>query len=294
MEKSDETPVEPWRPTLNTSPWKSYDPELIGSSGSDIVKVSREEAKSRNMRLFGMDVTAASPKQKGKGKGKGKTKTWRVKHNRQSDFEEDEEEDFPVFSWEEEDYSQMIVRTGPGPTVKAFNHSATRIPGKEGLLLDTGAVDNLSGDAPIQRQGDIAAKHGHPVVWEQLLKSKNVSGVGGAAKTCTQQAVVTGKLENGVLIKYHAPVISDSEVPPLHGLDSMASMNTYVGTKHGKLAMIPDGTDNDIIWPKGTTFIQCQRAPSRHWIITTSNWDASPAVYPATVPGGGVPYPSSE
>ena len=267
-----------------------FNPNLIGSSGNETVTMTRDEAKQQGMELFGFNVTAAPPKEKPtKGKGRGKGKRW-VRKDRERDLDEDE--DFPVFSWEEEDYTEMIVQTGPDTHSKAYNHSATRIPGVEGLLLDTGAFDNLSGDGPIQRQAEIAREHGHQVEWHKLPKTKNVSGVGGAAKSCTHKASVPGILENGMKINYHTPVIPDSEVPSLYGLDAMAKTNTYVGTKTGKLAMIPNGTDDQIIWPPGTTFIQCRKAPSQHWILTTSNWSRAKQSVEAPL-SSGVPYTPS-
>ena len=105
-----------------------------------------------------------------------------------------------------------------------------------------------------------------------------VPGVGGRASTCTHEAVIPCRLNNGEYIKYSTPVIPDdgpgrpSTVPSLFGLDSMATMNTYFGTRNGLMAMVPDGREDEIVWPRGTRFISCERAPSRHWLITTNSW----------------------
>ena len=110
------------------------------------------------------------------------------------------------------------------------------------------------------------------------MKPKSMSGVGDAAKTCTHQATVYGCLENGDLMCYAAPVIPNgpsgsSPIPALYGLNSMSKENTYMGMRKGLLAMVPEGKDDEIVWPQGTRFIQCQRAPSGHWFILVSCWD---------------------
>ena len=144
----------------------------------------------------------------------------------------------------------------------------------EGLLADTGAVKNVQGLDFVKRQTVDAAKNGYKTQWEKLDKEQHMSGVGDNAKTCTHQATITGVLPNGQVMKYSAPVIpgEESPVPPLYGLDSMAADNTFFDTRHGKLAMVPDGKENEIVWPKGTTFIQMVKAPSGHWLVPISSW----------------------
>ena len=112
----------------------------------------------------------------------------------------------------------------------------------------------------------------------KLAKPRNMSGVGDKAKTCEDEATIFGKLPDGTIISYPAPVIPgpDSYVPPLYGLDSMAAEHTYVGSHNGLLAMVPSGRDSEIRWPVGTKFIQCTKAPSGHWLITISHWNVDP------------------
>ena len=126
----------------------------------------------------------------------------------------------------------------------------------------------------MRRQTEEAMKHGFPTTWEPLPRPRFVSGVGDNAKTCHHEATIPGKLDNGEIMRYKACVIpgNPSPLPPLYGLDSMAHMNTYMGTRSGLMAMVPEGKDEEIKWPAGTKFMQCVRAPSRHWLIKVSNW----------------------
>ena len=208
-------------------------------------------------------------------------------------LEDDKTYDCPVFTWEEEDVMQAVVHTGPEPCdnwnsksskptkQEAYVHGSTRIPRKLRLLVDTGAVDNLSGVQSIKEQSTEDAIAGFfKTEWETLQKPKMVSGVGGKANTCIHQAIVPGRLNNGMMITYATPVIPDdspghpSTVPSLYRLDSMecGDIYTYFGTRSGLMAMVSAGRDEEIIWPQGSRFMNCERAPPRHWLITANNW----------------------
>ena len=198
-----------------------------------------------------------------------------AKHRPPRPNDDGTEQCWPVFEWDEdaeEQASPTVALSTPAPS---YSHSSTRIPGKEGLLVDTGAVDNLTGLDYIQRQDAAAMRYNLKTNWEQLDKPKRLSGVGDHTKTCTHQATVHGVLETGDLVTYTAPVIpgAPSPIPPLYGLRSMAMENIYFGTNSGIMAMVPQGRDNEIVWPEGTRFRQCEKAPSGHWILVTSHWN---------------------
>ena len=152
----------------------------------------------------------------------------------------------------------------------------TRLPGREGLLVDTGAVDNIAGLDWVMRQVQAARSHKQTEEWQELARPKRVSGVGEGAVSCKHQVLVPGVLHDGTLMRYACAVIpgDPSPVPPLFGLNSMASMNVYFGTKTGRMHMVPEGSDSKIVWPHGTKFIQCEKSPSRHWLVMVSHWDA--------------------
>ena len=183
---------------------------------------------------------------------------------------------FPTFVWDEEDVmtsaSMTNARTN-NPTNSAFIHGSTRIPGKEGLLPDTGAVHNLSSLSAILRQEAYVKAAGKSIQWQKLDKPKQVAGVGDNAKQCTHQAFTPCGLPNGEVTNYHSPVIADnSDIPSLLGLNSMAEDNTFFGTRNGLMAQVPSGTENKINWPKGTSFRQCEKAPSGHWLLIISEF----------------------
>ena len=53
----------------------------------------------------------------------------------------------------------------------------------------------------------------------------------------------------------------------------MAQENVFMGTKTGLLALVPHGKEEQIQWPEGTRFRQCEKAASGHWVLVTSCWD---------------------
>jgi hypothetical protein len=177
---------------------------------------------------------------------------------------------FPVFEWDADDDDD-------NPDRVAFNHGTVRPAIGEGLVVDTGAVEPLSGLDFILRQSAESRKHGLETQWYVLDKPKNLSGIGGGANTCTHKAKVYCALDTGELVSYTTPVIpkdlpsGTSPVPALYALDDMAAENTYFGTRNGLMALVPDGTS--IQWPSGTRFRQCEKAPSGHWLLKVSSWD---------------------
>jgi hypothetical protein len=176
---------------------------------------------------------------------------------------------YPVFEWDADD-DEVTDRA-------AFNHGTVRPAIGEGLVVDTGAVEPLSGLDFIMRQSAESKKHGLETQWYILDKPKNISGIGDNAKTCTHKAKVYCALETGELVSYTTPVIpkdlpsGTSPVPALYALDDMAAENTYFGTRNGLMALVPN--EASIQWPEGTRFRQCEKAPSGHWLLKVSAWD---------------------
>ena len=151
----------------------------------------------------------------------------------------------------------------------------TRIEGHEGCLIDTGSFKSVGGKGPIMRQVELAAQAGHATKWELLPKPRYISGVGDNSKVCRYRAHIPGILDHGERMRTAPQVIDDEkcEVPHLYGLEDMEFRNIFFGTRNGVMASVPNGKEDEIVWPKGTTFTQCRKAKSGHWIMVTSNWD---------------------
>ena len=139
------------------------------------------------------------------------------------------------------------------------------------------------------RQAAAALAYGYPTRTENLLIPQGVSGVGGQDQTCRQKAVLPGCLADSTMMEYCPTIIPDSEVPPLLGLTTMARNDVYFGTKLGRFVMIPPGTDDQIIWPKGTRTLQMVKAPSGHWLLTVSGWSQVKEEHSPAKTGGTSP-----
>ncbi len=69
-------------------------------------------------------------------------------------------------SWEEETAATSLNTEGSpmregAPTKCVYNHGSTRLPnGEEGMLADTGAVDNVTGLEYVKRQSATSSTHG--------------------------------------------------------------------------------------------------------------------------------------
>ena len=100
-----------------------------------------------------------------------------------------------------------------------------------------------------------------------------VSGVGKDSEKCTTIQSVPGVLEDGTVIQYDAPRIPGSSVPALCGMQTLDEQNMGVLPWSNQLAKVPRGKEQEIIWPEGTTFIQCRRAKTGHMLLPIGHFD---------------------
>ena len=193
---------------------------------------------------------------------------------------------FPIFEWNEDSSSSSKTETD-----KVY-HSSARLSGEEGLLIDTGSLGHVQGLKFVERQTADAAQHGNHTQWKNLDKIKTMSGIGEGVEHCTRSAKVFGCVAEGDVIEYEAPVLegTGAEVPPLYGLEPMARDNVYFGTRTGVMHRIPEGTDDQIVFPPGTKTIKCSKAKSGHWMLPISKWNAKKSetvkAYPAATAEG--------
>ena len=190
-----------------------------------------------------------------------------------------------MFEWESDEERSRVEPVWHADKslerVRLTYHAATRLQnGREGLLVDCGAVWDLAGSEHVRRQTEAAQGRGFQTQGSKLDKPRVMSGVGKGAVTCSHQATEHGVIETGELITYSPTVVppdpmtgEPSQLPALYGLNSMAAENVYMGTRGGLMALVPDGAEDKIVWPPGTRFRQCEKAPSGHWLMVISHWD---------------------
>ena len=103
-----------------------------------------------------------------------------------------------------------------------------------------------------------------------------ISGVGGLTEPARFNVHIPGVLECGTPITFVGPMLTgkSAATPPLLGLNSLTTMNAYMGAHNGLMACVPYGTDNQIEWPEGTRFIQCRKSTSGHWLMMITAWES--------------------
>ena len=127
---------------------------------------------------------------------------------------------YPTYSWEEPDEPGIGNQGHQDLEAKArvstamFGHDLVSIPGKVGIMPDTGAVFSLSGTRFVRQQSAIASYYGKSTQWSKLAKPRQVAGVGRVATPCHYQAALSGFTVDGHPLSYTAPVI-----PPDDGED---------------------------------------------------------------------------
>ena len=131
-----------------------------------------------------------------------------------------------------------------------------------GILVDPGAHDNLVGDRTLKAMSEQAKSS--PVM-RPLAQSMSVEGVGKASQTATEAGQIPIGVQ-GHLGSYTAPVIPDSDLPPLLGMRTL----------EGRRAILDMGSKN-LIFPgpggvhlqlsPGSLVFPLEKSPSGHLIL---------------------------
>jgi hypothetical protein len=150
-------------------------------------------------------------------------------------------------------------------------HAKVHLEGKEGLVIDTGAVDNLAGDQTIRRLEMLAAQNGHGTAYSELPHRLPVDGVGAGSSECSHACKVPIMLSDSTLANYSSPMITDSSIPALLGTRSMTEHRVLVDLVHDQMIMLGAGGMQLTLSP-GSRVLPLQRTPTGHLIIEASAW----------------------
>ena len=152
----------------------------------------------------------------------------------------------------------------------------TQLPDDEfGLLLDIGSYGNLSGSMHARKHAAKAIANGRKPIETRRHRPLNVSGVGNGSQSCEFNvtlpiAIPTINGDHKVLQgTYDSPVVPNSPIPSLWGLDACKRTRTIIDTNDNKIYMIPLGATYDLgsVLPNGTSIVQCRQAPSGHLFV---------------------------
>ena len=141
----------------------------------------------------------------------------------------------------------------------------------EGLLVDPGAHDDLTGDRWVQRFSSEAARAGQPLpVLQPLANALSVGGVGKGRQQADRG--VTCKL--GVAGKpwtFQAPMLPESDVPALLGVRTLKKQRAVMDCFTGRLYLIGAGGYKMSLSP-GSQELKLHEAHSGHWILPCTDW----------------------
>eukprot|EP00435_Cladocopium_sp_Y103_P070385 s66_g35.t1 len=139
--------------------------------------------------------------------------------------------------------------------------------GLVGLLVDPGAHDNLAGEATMRR---LEQQLESRAVMKRLDHPLSVSGVGKSSQQADRALSVEFQLSNTenntTRCSYTAPVIPNSEFPPLLGLRSLQSKRAVLDT-HGKLLILPGPGGLEIKCSPGSQILQLEASESGHLLL---------------------------
>ncbi len=153
----------------------------------------------------------------------------------------------------------------------AFHTSVRLAQGGEGLLIDSGAIGNLSGSAWVKRTSSAAASAGHGTSYEALAKPLEVGGVGKTSQKVVDKASVPVAFENGAHSVFETPVVPDSELPALLGLQLLEGHKMLLDCHHRKL-IIPGPGGYRLHLSPGSISLNLRKAQSGHLLLPCTAW----------------------
>ena len=165
-----------------------------------------------------------------------------------------------------------------------YLHTRARLKGadREGLLIDIGARDNLTGESWVRRVGDILSKHGLSVESGPMEHPLTVEGVGSGSQECRTQARAPMLLATGDSGTYVAPIIPNSEVPALLGMVTLERRRALVDVAGRKLHFLGDG---DYVVPQGTVTLNLEKTDSGHLMLPITEFTTTSRATAATHSG---------
>ena len=152
--------------------------------------------------------------------------------------------------------------------LEAF-HTRVRLSGnREGLLVDLGAHDNLTGSEWVERVGAWLSKH-HPkerVQTSKLGRTISIEGVGTNPDRCENAVRVPLHMADGESATFDAPVIPNSSVPALLGMRSLAAKRAVVDVS-AKTLTFPGPGQVQMILPPGSRTYNLEVTPTGHLLL---------------------------
>jgi hypothetical protein len=152
-------------------------------------------------------------------------------------------------------------------------HSQVRLgPKRDGLLVDTGAVNSLTGDEFIDRIAAAAKSHGQGVQINTLEHPFPIEGVGTGASQVTKRATVPLALGDGSTGNYTAAMVEHSQLPGLLGLEPMIKSRVLLDSCNMRFITVGAGGFKLELSP-GSTVRNLERSATGHLMLPITEWE---------------------
>lgn len=172
-----------------------------------------------------------------------------------------------AFDLENEAPVESSSSSRPFIPAPAFHTMTCLDDGTIGLLVDPGAHDNLAGSNTIRH---LANQIGAQVSHRRLELPLSVSGVGKEAQQARDAMIVEfqlmGQNEEVIQASYCAPVIDNSNLPPLLGLKSLVAKRALLDMR-SRLLIFPGQGGVEVKCSPGTQLFQLEMSQSGHLLL---------------------------
>lgn len=159
------------------------------------------------------------------------------------------------------------------PDASNSYHTSVRLKQGEGLLVDCGAISNLCGDKWATRVVQSALSAGHGSKYSTLKRPIDIGGVGKHNQLASTQVAVPVAFESGDRSIFKAPIVPDSELPALLGLEMMEQHCMIVDVKNQRL-IVPGPNGYRMSLSPGSKSFVLKKAMSGHLLLPCTAWSA--------------------
>ena len=150
-------------------------------------------------------------------------------------------------------------------------HSRVRISDtEEGLVIDTGAVRSLAGDAWVGRVEQAGKAHNRGSVHKPIPNFK-IEGVGTGTNTVTTESTVPIALPNGTIGTFASHVVNQSNIPALLGLTSLEQQRAVIDLINHRLILVGEGGYKLDLSP-GSQVLPLCKSETGHLMLPVSRW----------------------
>jgi hypothetical protein len=143
--------------------------------------------------------------------------------------------------------------------------------GREGLLIDCGAIGNMCGDKIAAHMQAAGQAVGQGSSWKDIAPI-SIGGVGKGDQEVCHEATLPVCLVDGTMGQYKAIVVENSELPALYGLVGLTAQAAVIDCGNDRLIYPGPGGIKYNLSP-GSKVIKLERAKSGHLLAPCSEWD---------------------